>query len=178
VVFNANGGTGRVVGVEVLAKLRPVGRFSGWVAYTLSKADRRDTPQSDWRIYEYDQTHVLTALGNVDLGRGYSVGSRFRYATGVPYTPCLGGSYAADSGVYGCVSGAPYSARIPAFHQLDARVEKRWAFSEWSLTAYLDVQNVYNHQNPEAVMYSYDKSILKYQTGLPILPIVGLRGEL
>jgi TonB family protein len=175
---NANGGSGRVVGAELLAKLRPRGRLSGFLSYTLSRSTREDAPGAPTRLFEYDQTHVLTAVGSYRLGRGWSLGGRFRYASGNPFTPCVGGSFAADAGLYGCVTGAPFSARVPAFAQLDVRLDKTWELSEWKLSAYLDVQNATNRENPEGALDKFDKSARTYQAGLPILPILGLRGEL
>ncbi len=175
---NANDGTGRVLGAEVLAKIRPRGRVSGFLAYTLSRSTREDGPGAPTRLNDFDQTHVLTAVASLRLGRGFTVGGRLRYASGNPFTPCLGGSFAADAGLYGCVSGAPSSARVPAFVQLDARIEKTWELDQWKLSAYLDVQNATNRTNPEGPLDKFDKSQRAYAPGLPILPIIGLRGEL
>jgi hypothetical protein len=58
------------------------------------------------------------------------------------------------------------------------RVDKTWQFQSWNLTAYLDLQNAYNHRNSEGVSYNYNYSQSRPQTGLPILPIIGVRGEL
>jgi TonB family protein len=177
---NANDGRGQVVGLEILAKRRPSARsrFAGFLAYTLSRSTRVDAPGQPERLFEYDQTHILTAVGSVRLGRGFSLGGRFRYASGNPYTPCLGGSLAADAGLYGCVQGRAMSARVPAFAQLDLRLDKSWEFAQWKLSAYLDVQNTTNRSNPEQPLEKFDKSQRAYQPGLPILPILGLRGEL
>jgi hypothetical protein len=70
-----------------------------------------------------------------------------------------------------------YSARVPAFHQLDIRVDKRWIYNSWMLTAYLDLQNVYNRANPEEVQYNFNFRKSQYSQGLPIYPILGLKGE-
>jgi hypothetical protein len=64
------------------------------------------------------------------------------------------------------------------FHQLSVRAERTWKFQSWQLAAYLDVQNVYNHRSQEGLQYSYDFSQSKPVAGLPILPTLGLRGEL
>ena len=56
-------------------------------------------------------------------------------------------------------------------------MDKRWQFKDWRFSAYLDVQNVYNNQAVEALVYNYNFSQESYQTGLPIIPSVGLRGE-
>ena len=58
------------------------------------------------------------------------------------------------------------------------RVDKVWEFASWKLSAYLDVQNVYNRENTEDIGYNYDFSRNQPVPGLPILPILGIRGEL
>jgi hypothetical protein len=174
-----NRGSGRSYGSEFLLRYKPEGRFFGWIAYTLSKSERRDGPDEAYHLFEYDQTHVLTALGSMKLGWGMQVGARFRYVTGSPYTPYVGGIMDYDSGSYAPVEAdRAYSARQPAFHQLDLRVDKTWKFQSWDLTAYLDLQNAYNHRNSEGVSYNYNYSQSRPETGLPILPILGVRGEL
>jgi TonB family protein len=177
--INKNVGSGRVYGSELLLRYKPDGRFFGWVAYTLSKSERKDSDDAAYYTYDYDQTHVLTALGSYKLGRGWQLGARFRYVTGRPYTPEIGGTMDYDAGTYAPVSStARNSERIPAFHQLDVRVDKTWKFQAWSLNAYLDVQNVYNHRSNESVDYNFDYSQQTAVRGLPLLPIVGLKGEL
>ncbi len=175
---HVNSGSGRVYGAEAMLKWRPGGRFFGWIAYTLSRSERRDAPGEPLKLFQYDQTHILTALGSYDLGRGWSIGARWRYVTGSPYTPYVGGLVDLDAGAYEPVQARPYSSRVAPFHKLDVRVDKTWRFTDWRLTAYLDVQNVYNRANPEGQVYSYDFAQAKPAPGLPILPIVGLRGEL
>lgn len=176
-----NLGSGRVYGTEILLryKTRPGGRFFGWLAYTISKSERRDADSEKYYRYDYDQTHILTALGSYKLGHGWQIGARFRYVTGSPYTPNIGGTLDYDAGTYAPVSStARNSKRLPAFHQLDLRVDKTWQFQSWALSTYLDVQNVYNHQNTESIGYNFDYSQTQATHGLPILPIVGIRGEL
>jgi hypothetical protein len=128
-------------------------------------------------LFSYDQTHNLTVLGSYDLGRGFQVGGKLRVVSGDPYTPCEGGIQNAAAGTYECIQGETNSRRIPAFEQLDLRVDKTWKLGGGSLTAYLDVQNVTNRANPEGVSYNYRYTSTKWQTGLPIIPSLGLRGE-
>jgi outer membrane receptor protein involved in Fe transport len=172
-----NAGSGRAYGLELLLKGK-TGRFTGWLAYTLSHSERRDAPGERTYLFEYDQTHVLSALANLDLGRGWTFGGRFRYVSGRPYTPYVGGLVDLDSGSYTPVSGARLSARQEPFHALDLRIEKQWTFTDWKLAAYVDVRNVYNHKNPEGTVYRYDFAQSQPASGIPFLPIVGLRGEL
>jgi TonB family protein len=178
-VAYTNIGSGRSYGGELLLRYKPEGRFFGWVAYTLSRSERKDGPGAAYELFDYDQTHILTALGSVKLGRGWQLGARFRYVTGSPYTPNVGGVVDYDAGVYAPLQAAEDNgSRLPAFHQLDLRVDKLWQFESWRLSAYLDLQNAYNRKNTEDISYNYDFSQSKPLPGLPILPIIGLRGEL
>lgn len=174
-----NSGQGRAYGAETLLRYRaPSGRYFGWLAYTLSRSERRNAPSEPYSAFQYDQTHILTALGNVELGRGYSIGARFRYVTGSPYTPYVGGVLDLDAGVYAPVGGRPYARRLPSFQQLDVRFDKTWSLGPTKLIAYLELRNAYNRKNAEEVSYNFDYSKSERVTGLPILPVVGLRGEL
>jgi hypothetical protein len=85
--------------------------------------------------------------------------------------------YAADAGAYTPLQGQPYSTRLPLFHQLDIRVDKRWQFRDWRFSTYLDIQNVYNNAAVEGLAYNYNYSRQSFQTGIPIIPSLGMRGE-
>lgn len=173
-----NSGTGRVYGGEFLLRYKPDAKFFGWVAYTLSRSERRSADDQAYRIFDYDQTHILSALGSYKLGRGWELGARWRYVTGNPYTPATSAIYDADAGAYSPVSGSQFSERNAAFHRLDVRIDKTWSFKSWKLGAYLDLQNTYFHSNAEGRNYNYNYARSTPIAGLPVLPILGLRGEL
>jgi TonB family protein len=178
-----NKGTGFAYGAETLLKYRPDDRFFGWLAYTLSRSERRDAPGQKRHLFQYDQTHNLTVLGSYRLGRGWEFGARFRLVSGNLETPVVGppslpALYAADAGSYAPLQGEPFSERLPLFHQLDIRIDKRWQLKNARLSTYLDVQNVYNHAAQEATVYNFDFTKKSYQTGIPIIPSLGLRLEI
>lgn len=178
-VTYGNTSVGRAFGIELLARYKSDAHFFGWIAYTLSRSERRDVPGHPWHLFQYDQTHILTALGSYKLGKGWQVGARFRYVSGPLYTPMVGGVSDFDAGAYQPIPSFPqFTARLPAFHQLDIRVDKEWRFTDWTFAVYLDVQNVYNRQNPETLQYNYNYSQSTTVSFLPILPILGVRGEL
>lgn len=171
-----NDGKGRIYGAEVSAELKTDDHF-GYLAYTLSRSERQDRDEP-WRLFDYDQTHNLSLVYSYDFGAGWSAGARFRLTSGDPETPIVGGVYDANSDLYRAVYGDINSERRPTFHQLDVRGEKKWAFEDWSLTAYLEVLNAYNAQNVEGTTYSFDYTEQETATGLPIFPNLGIRGEL
>ncbi len=172
-----NDGDGRVMGIEILLRHQLSRRFFGWISYSLSKSQRRDGPGQPYRPFDLDQTHVLTVVGSWKLPWRLEAGARFRLVTGNPSTPIVGSIYDADADVYFPIPGAHGSERIDAYHQLDVRVDRRWVFERWMLTAYLDVQNAYNRLNPEGYQYSYDYRARTIVSGLPIIPSIGVKGE-
>jgi TonB family protein len=168
-------GIGRSYGTQFLLRQQQIGHFFGWVSYSILRSERKDAPTLNWRLFDYDQSHVFTALGSYDLGHRFDVGLRFRFATGYPRTPVIGAYKDASTGTYEPIFGAQNSIRIPSFYALDARLAKRFKFAHSELEVYLDVQNVTNHSNPEEIVYNTNYTQRGYITGLPILPVVGAR---
>lgn len=173
-----NDGVGRVYGGELLVRQELSHNFFGWISYTLSRSERRDHPDSSWRRFQYDQTHILTLVGSYVLPRGWQVGLRFRYVTGSPITPVASAYFDSNANRYTPIYGSVYGARLGSFNQLDLRVDKTWTFDRWKLSVYLDLQNVYNRQNPESIVYNFDYTKSEPEAGLPFLPVLGVRGDL
>ncbi len=169
-------GLGRAYGTQFLLRHELVGKFFGWISYSILRSERTDGAGTDYRPFDFDQTHVFTALASYDLGKGFEVGARFRYSTGYPRTPVASVTYDNATDTYQPVFGAHNSIRIPAFYQGDVRLSKQFKFGEnTSLEVYLDVQNVTNHKNPEEIIYNNNYSQKAYITGLPLLPVAGAK---
>jgi len=171
----SNKGVGRAYGLELLLRRLPEKAFYGWVAYTLSKSERKDNPNDKYRPFSYDQTHILTLVANYKLPRDWEAGLRFRYVTGNPSTPLMKGLYDSDRDRYLPFSGEPLSERMPDFHQLDIRIDKKFVYTTWILDVYLDILNVYNRFNTEGYIYNYDYTERAPLTGLPIIPSIGVQ---
>jgi hypothetical protein len=173
-----NGGTGKAYGLELLLDLQVTQRTRALLSYTLSRSVRHDGSGDPTRLFDHDQTHNLSLIGSVDLGRGFQAGARFRYVTGDPYSAVVSAVYDASSDTYRPLYGEVNGARNPAFHQLDLRIEKLWQIGPVALTTFLEIMNAYNAQNQERRRYSFDYSRSKSVTGLPFFPNLGVRGEL
>jgi hypothetical protein len=169
---------GRVVGGQLLLRQELIHGLFGWITYSLIRSERRDHPTDAWRPFDYDQTHVLGVLGSYDLGGGWQVGARFRYATGVPRTEVTGSYYDARDDRYEPLFGEHNGLRVPAFYQLDARVERTLTVGGHRTNVFLDVQNLTDRKNPEEIIYNFDYTTRKYITGLPTLVVLGARMEL
>jgi TonB family protein len=168
-------GEGRAYGAQVLLRQELIEGFFGWLSYSLVRSERRAREGAEWRPFDFDQTHVLTALASYDLGAGFEVGLRARYATGFPRTEVIDAYYDLRRDIYQPRFGRHNQLRIPAFVQLDARASKRFTLSGTELDVYLELQNATHRENPEELIYNADYSERQYITGLPILPVLGAR---
>ncbi len=141
---------GRSFGVETLLRRRAGEGLYGWVAYTLSVAERRK--DDAWVAYDYDRTHLLNLVGGLALANGWDVGARLQYGSGKPATTTYGYN----------------TARIDGYYRLDVRVDRHVVWNTWLLDFYVDLTNV--------AVFSEEVSPgneLRY-----VLPTVGLRGRL
>jgi hypothetical protein len=120
---------GRSWGVELMLRRAVTERLSGWLAYTLSKSERvvgayRTRTASDW-----DQRHIMNLVVAYRLRGGLKLGARWHINTGRPYP------------VFDQVTNRAEYQRLPDFHQLDVRVDKRFFFDRFALDVYAEVVN-------------------------------------
>jgi hypothetical protein len=185
-------GKGRSYGMELILKHQFTERFYGWLAYTLSRSEiagnlaegipmmmngmPRNGADLSWRPGQFDQPHNLIVVASYKL-RDWEAGISYQLTSGTPRTPVAGSFFDADYGTYTRVIGAPASARNPTFSQLNVRVERRFTFDRWVLGIYVDVINVLNSDNPEQILYDYRSRQSAPLRGVPILPILGIRGR-
>jgi TonB family protein len=168
-------GWGRAYGMQALVRLEPTAGFSGWIAYTLMRSERQDAPGQAWRPFDFDQTHVLTALLAWSPGGGFEAGARVRWASGFPRAPVTGAYYDATRDRWQPILGERGAQRLPDFVQLDLRIGQRIELGDTKLDLWLEVQNVTNQANVEELVFSPDYQVESAITGLPILPAIGAR---
>ena len=173
-----NEGRGRTFGLEVLGTVRR-DRFFGWLAYSLSRSVRRDAPTAALRLFDYDQTHnVVVAASYRTRNQRWIFGGKLQYASGTPYTPVASAVFDSDRNKYMPVYGTINSLRTDARHQLDVRVDRVWHVRGGTVAAFLDISNLYMNQSVVQYQYNYDYRERGAIKALPIIPSIGLRGEL
>jgi hypothetical protein len=166
----------RSMGLEVLLKRALGSRVDGWIGYTLLSA--RVQPDGEpWIPAQFDQRHNFVMLASVALPRGFRFGARFRVVSGNPLETVLGAELVNSpyGWYYRPIRGVRGTTYQPVFHQLDLRIDKRWTLRRVAVTAYLDVQNVYDRRYPEVLVYTRDWSQQSSLIGLPIYPSIGVQ---
>lgn len=176
-----NGGRGRAYGTEIIVRHAPVGRFFGWVSYTMSRSERCDRDCEDrgnWYWFDFDQPHIFSAQAGYDLPRDFGVSAQVQYVSGNPDTPYNAGVYDADGDFYnGFRIGEYNDERLPPFFQTSVRFDRLWTFKAWQLETYVDLMNAVKGVNPEATIYAYDYTERAYVRGLPFIPNIGIEAR-
>ncbi|WP_225036139.1 TonB-dependent receptor [Winogradskyella sp. SM1960] len=175
-------GEARAYGLEVLLK-KNEGKFTGWLAYTLSKSEQR-TPgrtaietginNGEWYNTPYDKTHDISITGNYELNNKWSFSSNLIFQTGQP-TTFPNGQYQYNDIIIPSYE-ARNSSRLPAYHRLDLAVnytpnpESTKNFKgEWVFGLY----NVYNRKNAASISFSENRNTgINEATRLAIFGIV------
>jgi hypothetical protein len=173
-----NTGSGYARGIEFSLQKKFTDGFVGSASYSYSVSQRRDNSTQALYDFEFDRPHIINLIAGMEIGEGWQIGAKFQYASGNPYTPVVG--VVIKNGSYYVVDGGYNSARYPAYHKLDVRIDKKFHFSSVTLTAYLDLWNVYNRQNILSYSYKVDSDGIitttpRYDFG--VLPIIGLSAQ-
>jgi len=176
-LYYSNDSEGYAYGMELLLKHELTKRFYGWIAYTLSESKQQEKPGAEFTNFIFNQRHILTLVFSSKIIWGIEAGIRFRLVSGRWDTPILAGIYNNDKQAYEAITGTAFSEEMPLFHQLDLRIEKTWMFKLWKFSLYLDIQNLYNQENPEAILWDYRFKEQGILPGVPILPTIGLKGS-
>jgi hypothetical protein len=163
-------GEGRSRGVELLVQKR-LSEIPLYGIFSLSYSRTDYTAINGVeRPGSFDQRIILNLSGGWKIDENWEIGTKFRYGTGQPYTPFLPNG-AAD---YTAFNGQ----RLPDFHSLDLRIDRRWNFNGWNLVTYIDVQNVYNRKNVQAYRWDPRNSRIESSGGaIGILPTIGVSAE-
>jgi TonB family protein len=169
---------GRMYGLEILLKHDQGKRFFGWIAYSLSRSERRDPHTGIWSLYSKDETHNLQLIGSYKLPKFWEIGCRVRYVTGDPTTPVIGIDYDENNGRFQQLYGAKNSSRFDPFFQVDMRIEKKFMMKNWILSAYLDFQDLswFVYKSPEFYMYNYRYDQKTSVGGIPE-PALGISAQ-
>jgi hypothetical protein len=121
----SNNGSGTILGGEIQAKYR-ISDWSSQLVYTYLKSER-SIPGYGTQPSEFDQTHNLNLIGSLTKER-WTYSARFRFVSGLPYTPVTDSNFDSDNDVYIPVTGRIYSQRFDPFNQLDVRFDRKFIY--------------------------------------------------
>ncbi|MCS2189231.1 TonB-dependent receptor [Bacteroides thetaiotaomicron] len=188
---------GRSYGAELLLKWLIAKKLNLATSFTLFKSEYRTDKESEYIASAWDNRFIFNLRGTYNLPRHWSVGMKVSCIGGAPYTP-----YDADKSSLVTAwnaQGKPYydytrynEERLPAFTQVDIRIDKTFYLKRCMLGFYIDLQNIAGSKlkqadvlmstgvikNPDAPMAEqrYVMKSLKQESGT-LLPTLGITFE-
>ncbi|MDH7516296.1 MAG: TonB-dependent receptor [Bacteroidota bacterium] len=170
-------GRGYSRGIEMSIQKKTVQGMFGTVSASLSRS-RYLGLDGAWRDRSYDNRFSFAIIGGYAPGREWEFGVRWLYADGAPFTPFdEAASRAAGAGVLD--GGRVNACRLPDYHSLNIRADKRFFFRRSTLTLFLAIWNVYARKN----VPFYRWNIVSERTETPNLwsnnplPVFGIEYE-
>ncbi|MEY2998375.1 MAG: hypothetical protein RLZZ02_184 [Bacteroidota bacterium] len=137
---------GRARGFELFLQQKLKGQYWWMGAYNYGISEFQ-TASGDWAPSVWDSRHTLSLTTGKVWGKGWQWGLKWRYSSGTPYTPFNESASALvtnwdvlQRGVFDYAQ--VNSQRLDAFTQLDFRLDKTYSHKGWSLSWFLDLQNL------------------------------------
>lgn len=150
---------GRAYGIEILMKWLIAKKLNLASSFTLFKSEYRNNKQSEYIASAWDNRYIFNMSGTYNFPHNWSLGMKISCIGGAPYTP-----YDVEKSsllTAWNAQGRPYydytkynTGRLPAFGQLDVRVDKTFYLKRCMLGFYIDLQNVTNSKfkQPDILM--------------------------
>ena len=162
-------------GIEVTLQKKLAEDFYGLVSGAISNSAYEDYfGKRHDRIY--DNRFNFNLEGGYIPGNDWEFKVRWVYAGGAPYTPFnYEASKAAGVGIWDL--SRTNSERLPDYHSLNIRVDKKFYFDTSSLLVYLSVWNVYNRKNIAFYYWNEVTNELTAQKQWSTLPVLGIEYE-
>ena len=188
---------GRSYGAELLLKWLIAKKLNLASSFTLFKSEYRTDKESEYIASAWDNRFIFNLRGTYNHPRHWCVGMKVSCIGGAPYNP-----YDADKSSLVTAwnaQGKPYydytrynEERLPAFTQVDIRIDKTFYLKRCMLGFYIDLQNIAGSKlkqadvlmstgvikNPDAPITEqrYVMKSLKQESGT-LLPTLGITFE-
>ncbi len=136
------------------------GKFTGWISYTLAKAERKIPEINDGKIYSssYDRPHNISIVAMYDLTKRWNVSATWVYASGSPVTFPTG-RYEQGNMIVPIYSERN-GYRMPDYHRMDLSItlkSKEKPNKRMTSDLNLSIYNIYNRHNAWMINFSQDE---------------------
>lgn len=122
----------------------------------------------------FDGRLIANLLVGWRPGPSWELSGKFRVASGLPSTPFITSGASSGQLDFSRYNAGP---RLPTFHALDLRVDRRWSWRGIQLATYLDVQNVYGRNNVSQYTWDERTQRVKADEAVGVLPSLGISVE-
>lgn len=152
-------GKGRAYGTEWLLK-KKTGKLTGWLAYTLSKTERKidGINNNQWYNARQDRTHEIAVVAMLQLSAKWVLSGTWVYYTGNAVT-FPAGKYTLMNGRLAYYYTERNGYRMPAYHRLDLAASVQLHKSaRYTANLHFGLYNVYGRDNAYSIYFRESKT--------------------
>ncbi len=162
-------------GVELVLQKKLAKDFYGLLSGSLYQSRYRGYDKV-WRDRVFGNRWLMSMEGGYIASEKWEYSVRWVAAGGRPYTPFdIQESTARNSGIYDLsrINGS----RLPAYHSLNFRIDRRFNFRNSNLIVFLDIWNLYNRKNLAAYYWNELENQRDRYDQWSLLPVFGFEWE-
>lgn len=162
-------------GIELMVQKKLTKQFYGMVSGSLFRTQFRDS-KGDWQSRSFDVKTIFNVIGGYRPNDRYEFSVRWSYIGSRPFTPVdeiasnQAGTTVLDIQNY-------HRLRMPPYHSLFTRFDRRWFLNRMSITTFIEVWNAYNRQNVELYYWNVAENQVSDFNQFSTLPIGGVKIE-
>lgn len=163
-------------GIELMIQKKLAKNFYGMMSASYFRTRYLDGTNT-WRNRAYDNQFTFAFEGGYKPNDEWEFSLRWIYAGGAPYTPFnIKASQEAFKGIADL--NKIYEERMPDYHSLNIRVDKRFNFFKSNIVLFISIFNVYGRENIWAYTWDENKNQVKANKSWAMLPVFGIEYEL
>ncbi len=163
-------------GVDLLIQKKLADDFYGIVSMSYFRSRYKDYNSIE-HDRKFDNKFLFNVIGGYKPNNTWEASIRWNYAGGQPYTPFdMVKSREFNTGIYDL--SRVNAERMPVYHSLNLRIDKRFHFRTSNVVAYLSMWNLYNRKNVAIYLWNEGNKDVKTYYQWSFLPIIGIEYEL
>ena len=165
----------RARGVELMIQKKLARDFYGMISGSYFRSQYRDL-NLQWRNRIVDNIFTFNVEGGYKPNNKWEFSVRWIYAGGAPYTPLdEQASAAAHRAIYD--QNRINGSRLPDYHSLNIRFDRRFFFSQSNMVFYFSVWNAYGRRNISTYYWNEIDNKRESLEQWSTLPIFGVEFE-
>ena len=180
-----NQGKRYIAGAEAFLRHRVPDRFFGWISYSLTHAEQRDHPNTNYKPHLFDKTQIVSIVANYNFTPNSEIGAKWQYLSGTSEAPINSITLVQDPitrGLNPLLANAEenFNVQLQPYHKLDIRISHKWKVAGTQIGGFLDILNIYNRKNkirlvidePQQITGTDDIYLEEGTSELPQLPLI------
>ena len=169
------GGKARARGIDFMVQKKMKDHFYGTVSGSFFRSRYRDH-NGEWHNRNYDVKYLFNIIGGYRPNKKWEVSARWSYIGERPFTP-IDREASRQAGTTVRRMAEFNERRLPAYHSLFLRMDRRHFFENTSITTYISLWNAYNRDNVHSYHWNSDDNEINRTTQFDLIPVGGVEFE-